>query len=58
MDAAEREAAARGCERALLDTFGFQAPEFYRKRGYEAFGELKDFIGHHSRYYMAKRLEQ
>ncbi len=30
----EREAAARGCELAYLETWNFQAPDFYRARGY------------------------
>ncbi|HEY9636555.1 MAG TPA: GNAT family N-acetyltransferase [Coleofasciculaceae cyanobacterium] len=41
--AAEQEAVRRGCRYAHLDTFSFQAPEFYQKRGYVIFGELPDF---------------
>jgi GNAT superfamily N-acetyltransferase len=56
MDAAEQEAIARGCHGACLSSFSFQAPEFYRRRGYEAFGELKDYPQGHTMYFMRKRL--
>ena len=52
--AIEAAAIARGCKNALLDTFSFQAPEFYRKRGYEVYGELHDFPPGHTRYFMTK----
>jgi GNAT superfamily N-acetyltransferase len=38
--AAERRAIERGCHSAWVDTFSFQAPEFYRKQGYVEFGRL------------------
>lgn len=52
----EREAAARGCTNAYLNTFSFQAPEFYRKLGYAVFGELDDFPPGHKRYFLKKKL--
>jgi GNAT superfamily N-acetyltransferase len=56
--AAEQEAVARGCEQVLLDTFSFQAPDFYRKLGYEVFGTLEGFPRAHQRYFLTKRLRR
>jgi GNAT superfamily N-acetyltransferase len=56
MQLAEREAVARGCHAAWLDTFEFQAREFYIRNGYECFGELADFPKGFSRFFMRKTL--
>jgi len=53
---AEDEARRRGATNAYLDTFSFQAPDFYKQHGYEIFGELLDFPPGHQRYFLAKRL--
>ncbi len=53
---AEDEARKLGASQAFFDTFSFQAPEFYKKHGYQVFGELKDFPPGHTRYYMTKQL--
>lgn len=53
---AEAAGAARGCSRALLNTFSFQAPDFYRRNGYGVFGELADMPPGHTRYWMSKHL--
>jgi GNAT superfamily N-acetyltransferase len=53
---AEDEARKRGAKNAYLDTFSFQAPEFYKKFGYEVFGELQDFPTGHQRYFLTKSL--
>jgi GNAT superfamily N-acetyltransferase len=53
---AESRALERGCHSAWLDTFSFQAPNFYRTLGYELFGEL-DWSADHKRFFLRKRLE-
>jgi ribosomal protein S18 acetylase RimI-like enzyme len=54
--AAEEEARQRGAKNAYLDTFSFQAPGFYKRHGYEVFGELQHFPTGHQRYYLTKQL--
>jgi GNAT superfamily N-acetyltransferase len=52
----EDEAHSRGAKNAYLDTFSFQAPDFYKKHGYQVIGELTDFPVGHQRYYLMKEL--
>jgi GNAT superfamily N-acetyltransferase len=56
LQAAECEGRLRGATHAYLDTFSFQAPEFYQKHGYQLFGVLEDFPPGHKRYYFTKQL--
>jgi len=53
---AEDEARQSGAKYVYLDTFSFQAPDFYKRHGYQVFGELKDFPPGHQRYYLKKQL--
>lgn len=53
----EDEARQRGAKHIFLDTFSFQAPEFYKQYGYRVFGELADFPSGHTRFYMVKDLD-
>jgi GNAT superfamily N-acetyltransferase len=53
---AEQEARKRGAKNAYLDTFSFQAPDFYKQHGYQVFGELHDFPPGHQRYFLTKQL--
>ena len=55
MAGGEERALERGCHSAWVDTFGFQAPGFYQKLGYEVFGEL-DWSPEHKRFFLQKRL--
>jgi GNAT superfamily N-acetyltransferase len=57
LEAAEQEAIRRGCTGAFLDTLDFQAPAFYRERGYAVFGVLPGLPPGHTRYYLAKRFD-
>jgi len=53
---AEQIAKERGCIGVFLDTFSFQAPEFYAKHGYKEFGRIKSFPIAHARIYLYKEL--
>ncbi|CAG0980683.1 amino-acid N-acetyltransferase [Anaerolineales bacterium] len=53
---AEEEARQHGAKNVYLDTFSFQAPEFYKQHGYQVFGELRDFPPGHQRYFFTKHL--
>jgi GNAT superfamily N-acetyltransferase len=52
---AEAEARSRGCVGVWLDSFGFQAPGFYRRHGYQVVGVLPDYPAPHGRFFLAKR---
>lgn len=55
LEKVEQEARNIGCHLAHLDTFDFQAKDFYLKHGYEIFGELDGPEGH-KKYFMKKKL--
>lgn len=54
--AIEEEAKKRGVKNIFLDTFSFQAPDFYRQHGYHLFGDLAGFPGEHHRFFFTKSL--
>lgn len=43
--AAEDEARRRGCDRANVSSFTFQAPDFYRRHGYVETGRVLGIPG-------------
>lgn len=56
LNQAEQTAKERGCKYSFLDTFSFQAPEFYKKHGYKEVFVLENFPVTGSRYYFTKTL--
>lgn len=52
----ERTAKEHGCHIVHLDTFDFQAKDFYIKQGYDIHGILDDCPQDHKRYYMKKNI--
>ena len=57
MQMAEDLAREKECIGIWLDTFDFQAPEFYRKLGYSELGQITDYPPGHKRFFFQKRLK-
>jgi predicted N-acetyltransferase YhbS len=57
MEIAEREARARGCLTAQVDTLSFQAPVFYGKLGFEVIGKADGIPESPERYFLLKKYE-
>lgn len=53
---AEEIAKQKGCTVIYLDTFDVQAPDFYKKHGYELFGVLENSPKDHSYNFLRKYL--
>jgi ribosomal protein S18 acetylase RimI-like enzyme len=53
---AEELAIQNGCDHIHLDTFDFQARDFYEKNGFQIFGTIEDYPIGHKRYYLIKKL--
>ena len=56
LEQAEKAAKERGCRYYFLDTFNFQAPQFYKKRGYKEVFTLEEYPVSQKRYYLTKIL--
>lgn len=57
LKAAEQEALKKGCKFSTVDTWDFQAEEFYLKNDYERIGELKNYWHNHSKIFLRKNLK-
>jgi len=51
----ERRGESRGCHTFYLTTLSFQAPEFYRKRGYEVLARITGYPDGIAKYLMQRR---
>lgn len=58
MTMAEDLAREKSCVGIWLDTFDFQAPDFYRRLGYSECGQIDDYPPGHRRLFFQKRLDQ
>ena len=56
IEAAECEAKKRGCKYAFVDTFSFQAPDFYKKLGYKEVFTLEEYPYTGKRHYYNKEI--
>lgn len=56
MRMAEDMARDKACVGIWLDTFSFQAPQFYQKLGYSELGQIVDYPPGHRRHFFQKRL--
>jgi GNAT superfamily N-acetyltransferase len=54
--AAEPRAIERGCRHVFLDTFNFQAPDFYVKQGSEIYARADDWPVGHAHFFLRKAL--
>ena len=58
IEAAEREAAVRGCRTIIVDTHEFQAPGLYTKLGYELVGTTHDIPVGYRQFLYQKQLSE
>ncbi|GIN63802.1 N-acetyltransferase [Robertmurraya siralis] len=52
---AENFAVERKCRLIKVDTFSFQAPDFYKSLGFEVYGTIENFPEGHNHYFLYKR---
>lgn len=54
MERVEKYAKEKGCKGIQLSTLTFQAPDFYRKLGYEVCGAVENYCGNYTNFYLKK----
>ncbi|MFY9284525.1 MAG: GNAT family N-acetyltransferase [Miniphocaeibacter sp.] len=52
----ENFAIKKKCKMIMVDTFSFQAPDFYKNLGYMVYGELEDLPEGYNHYFLYKRI--
>jgi GNAT superfamily N-acetyltransferase len=52
----EDQARRLGCRWSDVTTFDFQAPDFYRRAGYEEYGAKRDYPPGHTNHYLRRTL--
>lgn len=57
MGEAEHKAKEKRCGHIILNTHDFNAPEFYKKLGFEIAGSIPDFPKGNTHYYLFKKLK-
>lgn len=56
LEGVEAEARQRGCALIITSTYSFQAPDFYRRHGYEVMGTIKECPPGYQNYWLKKDL--
>lgn len=56
LDHAEALAREKGVKRVLLNTYSFQAPDFYRSLGYQEAARIEPAFDSHSQFFFVKEL--
>lgn len=56
MGAVQEVARGRGAESAHVDTYDFQAVDFYEKIGYRTFGQLEGYPTGHTRFFLQRTI--
>jgi ribosomal protein S18 acetylase RimI-like enzyme len=55
---AEATGRERGCQVATVDTYTYQAPDFYQAHGYEVYHRQDEYPAGHDHLFLKKRLDE